>query len=208
MAVYDVSVPLSPGMPTYAGEPGPQLEFHSLISRGDSANISTLFVGSHTGTHVDAPCHFIDGLSAVEAMPLDALLGPAHVIEFAGADHITAPDLEAAGLPNGARRLLIKTPNGRFWDDSEFHTDFIGLTGDAARWLVEREFLLVGIDYLSIEQFRAPTHEVHKTLLAAGVVIVEGVDLRALVPGRYHMACAPLKVVGAEGAPARVFLWD
>lgn len=208
MALYDVSVPLRPGMPVYPGEPEPHLEFHSLISRGDSANVSALSLGSHTGTHVDAPCHFIDGLSTVDAMPLTALVGPADVMAHDRAEHITAADLQAAALPPDSRRLLLKTPNGHFWADDEFHTDFIGLTGDAAQWLVERGFLLVGIDYLSIEQFRSPTHEVHKTLLTAAVVIIEGLDLRAVPPGRYTLACAPLKVVGGEGAPARVFLWD
>ena len=111
-------------------------------------------------------------------------------------------------LPSDAKRLLLKTPNGAFWDDPEFHTDFVGLADDAGPWLVERGFVLVGIDYLSIEQYHSPTHAVHHTLLGAGIVIVEGLDLRAVTPGRYTMACAPLKVVGAEGAPARVFLWD
>lgn len=208
LTIYDVSVPLGPGMPTYAGEPGPVLTFHSLISRGDSANVSTLSLGSHTGTHVDAPHHFLDGRSTVDALPLDALIGVADVIEYAGAADIAAADLEAAFLPADARRLLLKTPNGRFWEDSEFHTDFIGLTGDAAHWLAGRGFVLVGIDYLSIERFQAPGHEVHKTLLAAGVIIVEGLDLRHVAPGRYQMACAPLNVAGADGAPARVFLWD
>ncbi len=208
MAIYDVSVPLRPGMPVYAGEPGPVLDFHSLISRGDSANVSALSLGSHTGTHVDAPYHFLDGRSTVDAMPLDALVGAADVIEHTVAVDITAADLEAARLPADARRLLLRTPNGRFWEDSWFHTDFIGLAADAARWLVDRGFVLVGIDYMSIERFRSPDHEVHKTLLAAGVVIVEGLDLRRVAPGRYQMACAPLNVVGADGAPARVFLWD
>lgn len=208
LAVYDISVPLRSDMPTYAGEPGPKLDFHSLIARGASANVSALFLGSHTGTHVDAPHHFLDGASTVEALPLDALVGPAHVIEYSGVGHVTAADLEAAGLPADAQRLLLKTANSRFWNDDAFHTDFIGLAGDGARWLVEHGFRLVGIDYLSIEQFRSPTHEVHKTLLEAGVVIVEGLDLRQVVPGPYFLVCAPLKVVGADGAPARVFLLD
>lgn len=208
MAVYDVSVPLRPGMPTYAGEPGPALDFQKLIARGDSANVSVLSLGSHTGTHVDAPHHFLDGAATVEAMSLDALIGPAQVIEHAKARHITAVDVAAAAIPPGTTRLLLKTPNSRFWDHDDFHTDFVGLTGDAASWLVERGFVLVGIDYLSIEQFRSATHEVHKTLLAAGVVIVEGLDLRWVPQGSYTIACAPLKVVGADGAPARVFLWD
>jgi len=208
MAIYDISVPLTPGMPTYADEPGPALDFQKLIARGDSANVSVLSLGSHTGTHVDAPHHFLDGKSTVEAMPLDALIGPVRVIEYAEARHITAAGLETAAMPTGTTRLLLKTPNSRFWDDDEFHTDFVGLTGDAARWLVKRGFVLVGIDYLSIERFRSPDHEVHKTLLEAGVIIVEGLDLRKVPPGDYTIACAPLKVVGADGAPARVFLWD
>jgi arylformamidase len=208
VAIYDASIPLRTGMPTYAGEPGPRLDYLKQIARGDSANVTALSLGSHTGTHVDAPHHFLDGRSTVEAMPIEALVGPVQVIELAERRHITAVDLESAAMPSEATRLLLKTPNSRFWNDDEFHTDFVGLTGDAARWLVERGFVLVGIDYLSIEQFRSPTHEVHKTLLDAGIIIVEGLDLRNVPAGAYMMACAPLKVVGAEGAPARVFLWD
>src|SRR3990172_5377954 len=188
-------------MPTYAGAPGPRLDYHSLIASGDSANVSALSLGSHTGTHVDAPHHFIDGASTMEAMPLASLVGPAHVIEYAGSDHITAAELEAAGLPADARRLLLKTPNGRFWEEDEFHTNFIGLAPDAAPWLVERRFLLVGIDYLSIERFRSPGHEVHKTLLAAGVVIVEGLDLRRIPPRRYNMALPPPHRLAAVAPP-------
>jgi len=206
--IYDVSVPLQAGMPTYAGEPGPRLEYLKQIARGDSANVTALSLGSHTGTHVDAPHHFLDGRSTVEAMPVNALIGPAQVAELSEQRHITADDLEAAALPPETSRLLIKTRNSRFWDDDEFHTDFVGLTGEAARWLVERRFVLVGIDYLSIEQFRSPTHEVHKTLLEANVIILEGLDLRHVPAGLYTVVCAPLKVVGGDGAPARVFLWD
>jgi len=208
VAIYDVSVPLRAGMPTYAGEPGPELHYLKQIARGDSANVTALSLGSHTGTHVDAPHHFLDGSSTVEAMSIEALVGPALVIELAKQNHITADDLEASTIQRSTTRLLLKTPNSPFWDDDEFHTDFVGLTGDAARWLINRGFVLVGIDYLSIEQFRSPTHEVHKILLEAGVIIVEGLDLRHVSAGDYTLVCAPLKVVGADGAPARVFLWD
>lgn len=209
MTIYDVTVPLRSGMPTYGGdEPGPRLEFHSLIKKGDSANVSVLSLGSHTGTHVDAPHHFLDGESTVEAMPVESLIGPAHVIQHTGTGHVTAADLDAAGLPPNARRLLIKTGNGRLWDEDEFHSDFIALAPEAATWLIERGFVMVGIDYLSIEQFRSPTKEVHKTLLRNNVVIIEGLDLRAVPPGEYFVVCAPLKVVGADGAPARVFLFE
>src|SRR3990170_8761516 len=178
MAVYDVTVTLRPGMPVYPGEPGPEIEYFKRIGQNSSANVSKVSMGSHCGTHIDAPHHFIEGRATVDALPIEALVGAVHVVEHNGSGHITAADIARFGLPSGARRLLAKTSNGRFWEDDEFHTDFIGFAPDAARWLVERGFVLVGIDYLSIEQFRSPTHEVHKLLLGTGVVIVEGLDLR------------------------------
>lgn len=208
MAVYDVSVPLRAGMPTYPGEPGPEMEYVKRIGVNSSANVSKVSFGCHSGTHVDAPHHFLDGQATVDALPLEALVGPVYVVEHSGSGHISAADIEGFGLPQNARRLLAKTGNGRFWEDDEFHMDFVGFTTDAAELLVRRGFVLVGIDYLSIEQFRSETHAVHRALLEAGVVIVEGVDLRSVPPGRYDMVCAPLKLAGAEGAPARVFLWD
>ena len=208
MKVYDISVPLRADMPTYSGEPGPRLQLAKQLSQGDPANVSVLSLGSHTGTHVDAPSHFLDGAPGVDGLPLDALVGPAFVAEHGGESHITAADLDALAIPADCRRLLFKTSNGRLWDDSEFHRDFIALAPDAARALAERGLRLVGIDYLSIERFRPERHEVHETLLASGVVILEGLDLRAVPPGEYVLVCAPLNVVGAEGAPARAFLID
>lgn len=208
MKVYDVSVPLRPDIPTYEGEPGPKLDFRKLLSKGDSATVSVLSLGSHTGTHVDAPSHFLDGAPGVDRLPLDVLVGPAYVAEFGGDTHITAADLDSMAIPADCQRLLFKTQNGRLWNDPDFHSDFIALAPDAATKLVERGMRLVGIDYLSIERFRASPHEVHETLLASGVVILEGLDLRHVPPGRYILVCAPLKVVGAEGAPARAFLID
>ncbi len=208
MRVHDISVPLRPDMPTYAGEPGPELEFRSLLSKGEPYTVSTVSLGSHTGTHVDAPSHFLDGAPGVDALSLDALVGQAYVAEFGGDSHITVADLDSMDIPGDCRRVLFKTRNGRFWDDSEFHTDFIALAPDAARALAERGMRLVGIDYLSIERFQPERYEVHETLLASGVVILEGLDLRRVSPGDYFLVCAPLNVVGAEGAPARAFLID
>jgi arylformamidase len=208
MKVYDVSVPLRADMPIYAGEAGPSLDFGRLLSKGDSATVSALSLGSHTGTHVDAPSHFLDGAPGVDSLPLDALVGPAYVAEFGGDTHITAADLDSMAIPADCQRVLFKTRNGRLWEDRNFHTDFIALAPDAAGALVERGMRLVGIDYLSIERFRASPHEVHETLLANGVVILEGLDLRRVAPGQYLLVCAPLNVVGAEGAPARTFLID
>ena len=208
MKVYDISVPLRADMPTYPGEPGPRLQFAKQLSKGDSANVSVLSLGSHTGTHVDAPSHFLDGAPGVDSLPPEALVGPAFVAEHGGESHITAADLDALGIPADCQRLLFKTRNGRLWDDAEFQRDFIALAQDGARALAERGMRLVGIDYLSIERFRPDRHEVHETLLASGVVILEGLDLRQVPPGEYLLVCAPLNVVGAEGAPARVFLID
>ena len=209
MEIYDVTVQLREVMATYAGEePGPVLDFHSLMSEGESANVSALSLGSHTGTHVDSPHHFLDNGVTVEQMPVDHMIGPCYVMEFAGEGHITAADLEAAAIPAATRRLLVKTSNGRFWDDDAFHPEFIGLDDGAGPWLVERGIVLVGIDYLSIERFHSPTHAVHKALLETGAVIVEGLDLRRVAPGEYFVVCAPLPVAGADGAPARVFLFD
>ena len=206
--VYDVSVPLRAGMPTYEGEPGPRLEFVKQLAKGDSATVSVLSLGSHTGTHVDAPSHFLDGAPGVEGLPPEALVGPAFVAEHAGEGHSSAADLDSMGIPPDCERLLFKTSNGRLWDDAGFHRDFIALAPDAARALAERGTRLVGIDYLSIERFRPERHEVHETLLASGVVILEGLDLREVPAGEYLLVCAPLNVVGAEGAPARAFLID
>ncbi len=209
MRIHDVTVPLRPSLPTYGGgEPGPVLNFHSLISKGESANVSALSIGSHTGTHVDSPDHFLDNKITVEQMPVEAMLGPAYVAEFATQTHITIVDLERAGIPSGTTRLLAKTTNGRFWDDDAFHPEFIGFADESGIWLEERRMVLVGIDYTSIERFHSPTHAVHHALLRKNIVILEGLDLRAVSPGECFLVCAPLPVVGADGAPARVYLLD
>jgi arylformamidase len=177
------------------------------MSEGKSANVSALSLGSHTGTHVDAPHHFLDNGVTVEQMPVEYLIGPCFVMEYTGEANITASDLEAARIPEGTSRLLVKTANGRFWDVAAFHPEFIGFDDDAGAWLVSRGIVLVGIDYMSIERFHSPTHAVHHALLAAGAVILEGLDLRRVAPGEYFLVCAPLPVEGADGAPARVFLF-
>ena len=208
MRIYDVTVPLRSSIPTYGGsEPGPVLNFHSLISKGDAANVSALSLGSHTGTHVDSPDHFLDNKITVEQMPVEAMVGPAYVAEFATETHITIADLERAGIPEGTPRLLAKTTNGHFWDDNAFHPEFIGFADESGAWLAKR-MVLVGIDYMSIERFHSPTHAVHHELLRKNIVILEGLDLRSVSAGKCFLVCAPLPVVGADGAPARVYLLD
>jgi arylformamidase len=195
MRVHDVSVPIRPGMITYPGDPTVSLERVLSITDGALANVSRLDFGVHTGTHVDAPVHFIDGAAAAEQLPPHVLVGPARVV---AAEMLTAEELRRLEL---AERVLFKTPNSNLWDRAEFAHDFVALDGAAASVLLERGVRLVGIDYLSIGD-----EDAHRTLLGAGVVTIEGLDLRGVDPGGYQLVCAPLKLVGSDGAPARVFL--
>jgi arylformamidase len=200
MELIDISVPVRPGMVTYPGDPPVILERVRSIVDGKGHNLSRLDLGLHSGTHVDAPLHFVDGGAAAEALPLEVLIGPAHVVEIAGASAaIDAAALES--LPRAAERILLKTRNSELWERDSFVEDYASLSADGAGLLVERGVRLVGIDYLSIGDEAA-----HRTLLGAGVVAVEGLDLRGVEPGEYTLVCAPLKLVGAEGAPARVLL--
>jgi arylformamidase len=206
MKVYDISLTLRARMPVYPGEATPLLEPTSHMERGDSYNVSRLTISTHTGTHIDAPRHFLPDGASVDQIPVDVLVGPALVVEMAIDQEITAADLEAAAIPPGTERLLFKTRNSRLLDDEDFRRDFVYLTLDAARWLVERGVRLLAIDYLSVEQMDAQPSVVHQTLLGAGVVIVEGADLRRVAPGRYLLACLPLKIEGADGSPVRAVL--
>ena len=206
MKVYDISLTLRQRMPVYPGEATPLLEPTSQMERGDSYNVSRLTVSTHTGTHIDAPRHFLpDGIS-VDQIPVDVLVGPALVVQMAVEHEITAADLEAAAIPPDTERLLFKTNNSRLLDDEDFRHDFVYLALDAARWLVERGVRLVAIDYLSVERMDAQPNIVHQTLLRAGVVIVEGADLRKVAPGPYLLACLPLKIEGGDGSPVGAVL--
>jgi arylformamidase len=194
--IFDVSVPLHTGMLTYPGDPTVQLERVSSIADGAKVNITRIDMGAHSGTHVDAPVHFIEGAPGIDQLPLGALLGPCVVVEV--------PDLSRESVvtaPESARRVLFKTPNSELWARDEFPDKFERLDGPAAQLLVNRGTALVGVDWLSVGD-----EEAHKLLLGAGIVPVEGLDLRAIEPGGYFLVCAPLRLVGADGAPARVFL--
>jgi arylformamidase len=206
MKVYDISLTLRARMPVYPGEPTPLLEPTTQMERGDSYNVSRLTLSTHTGTHIDAPLHFLAGGTPVDQLPVDVLVGPALVVEMPVEQEITAADLEAAAIPPGTERILFKTRNSRLLDDEDFRRDFVYLTLDAARWLVERGVRLLAIDYLSVEKMDAQPNVVHQTLLRAGVVIVEGADLRRVAPGPYLLACLPLKIEGADGSPVRAVL--
>jgi arylformamidase len=210
MKIYDVTVAISEAVPIYEGDPRVTIDSVLSIAGGDAANVSRLCFGAHTGTHVDAPNHFIDGTRRVEDLEIEKLIGPCLVVELD--DSISAIEpMHVAGL-GGIGRVLFKTRNSEFWDEPEkgFRTDFTYITPEAARVLARGGIKLVGIDYLSVEKFGSTDFVTHVTLLEKEIVILEGLDLRAVPAGEYELICLPLKFVGGtgDGAPARTILID
>jgi arylformamidase len=203
--LIDVSVPLARGIPTYPGNPEFQLQPVQRIAEGASSNVSRLVMGTHAGTHIDAPRHFFDDGAAVDELALDLLIGMARVVEIRRRGGISSTDLAGLGLREDVR-VLLKTPNSALWNTSAFHQDYTHLTEDGARYLVDNGVKVIGIDYLSIEQFKKPGAPAHRALLSAGTIIIEGLNLSEAAPGVYEMYCLPLRVAGADGAPARVVL--
>lgn len=206
MKLYDISVPLSPSLPFYPGDPRMTVREHSKIADGAGANVSELTFGSHSGTHLDPPRHFFDGLSAVDEIPLERFYGPALVVEFPGKRAITAEDLRDLPLSPGLN-LLLKTDNSGTLSDPVFREDYVYLSGDGAALCQERGINLIGIDYLSVEQFHGDaTCPAHKTLLGAGILILEGLDLTGVPAGRYTLCAFPLNLPGGNGSPVRAVL--
>jgi arylformamidase len=202
-AWIDVTVPIHAGMVVYDGDPPVDVTAALALDRGDPANVSRLVLGSHTGTHVDAPAHFVRGGAGVDRLPLDALLGPARVLACPPGPIAAAT---VAGHARRGARLVLRTGNSALWRRGAFAPDYQALTLDAARALVEAGVGLVAIDYLSIEAFDAPGHPVHRCLLEAGVVVLEGLDLSGVEAGRYELCCLPLRIRDGDGAPARALL--
>ncbi len=203
--VIDISVPNARGMHVYPGDPVLQVESVRRIAQGDPCNLSLLTLGSHTGTHVDAPYHFLADGPRLGDVGLDRMIGEALVADLSGRAAIDAAALEGVALRHGDI-LLCRTDNSWRWEKPEFQRDFTHLTEDAAQLLVARGVRAVGMDYLSIERFGSEGFPVHHRLLAAGVFVIEGLDLRAVEPGRYTLVCLPLKFPELDGAPARAVL--
>jgi arylformamidase len=210
MQIYDVSLPISAATPIYSGDPGIEIKPWKALANGDVANVSLIDFGLHSGTHVDAPAHFIEGGTKVDALPLQSLVGEAEVVE--AADHIKVIDesFVVANCIRGSQRILFKTRNSNFWNNPEegFRFDYTHVDPSAARQLVKSGVKLVGIDYLSIERFAPEKYETHHILLSQNIVILEGLDLRRVPPGLYELICLPLKIAGGsgDGAPARTIL--
>jgi arylformamidase len=203
----DITVPLVPGrVPLYPGDTELEVTRVQARAEGEDANVSRLVCSLHCGTHVDGPVHFFDGRPGVEVVAAEALIGPAWVVDATSSPAmLDAARIDQLDLPTGASRVLFKTTNSALWNDPSLVEDFVAVTADGAAALVERGVRTVGIDYLSIAPYEdpAPTHEV---LLGAGVAILETLDLRAVEPGPWHLTCLPLRIPGADGAPARALL--
>ncbi len=203
----DVSVSVSSRLPCWPGSPPVKFIRDLDLDQGDIANDTSLNFSVHTGTHIDAPLHFVKGGKSVDQVSLDVLIGEASVVDLSTVDVITTDTLKKLSLPTGIKRLLLKTKNSQLWENKvrEFNPDFVAITADAAQWIVNQGIELVGIDYLSIQRFYDGP-ETHQILLQSEVVIIEGLNLTNVSPGEYELICLPIKLEGIEGSPARVIL--
>jgi arylformamidase len=209
MAIYDISLCISESLVVWPGDPAIRITHPAHLDRGDGLTLSRLDMGAHTGTHVDAPAHFVQGGDGIDRLDLDVLVGPALVVHALEADALSAEVMEALDIPPGTERVLFRTRNSELWSqgEAEFNKGFVAIPQDGAHWLVERGVRLVGVDYLSIGPFDDPV-PTHQILLQAGVIAVEGLNLSGIAPGVYQFVCLPLKIASADGAPARAILMD
>jgi arylformamidase len=206
--IIDVSLPIGEDLLTWPGDPGVEVEPAKRIAKGDPSNVSLLSMGTHTGTHVDPPVHFIEGTDGIDRVALDVLVGDAIVADLRSADSIGPDELDRLDLPDGTERLLCRTRNSDLWSKLpvEFPDDYVAVTPEGARWLVDRAIRLVGVDFLSVESAGAEGHPVHTTLLGNGTIILEGLDLSDAEPGPYTLACLPLRITDGDGGPVRAAL--
>jgi len=203
--IHDISVMISGDIPTW---PGDRFVFHRVeeIARGDVCNKSSMEIGSHIGTHMDAPYHFEREGMTIEQIPLDTFVGPARVVSFPEVERIDLEEIRTVPL-SGVERILFKTSNSDLWRESSFHEDYVYLTPDVCRLLAEAEGIkLVGVDYLSVEKYGEPIFESHHILLGRGIPLLEGLDLSGVAPGDYELIALPLKIAGGDGSPVRAAL--
>ncbi|HLH32737.1 MAG TPA: cyclase family protein [Terriglobia bacterium] len=207
--IFDVTVPISNSMPVWPGDPSVQLTPKSHLSRDKThtVHLTAIEMGSHTGTHVDAPFHMIDGGKRLSDLPTDVFVGEAAVLEIPSVRSVGRAELERFDL-NGVERVLLKTENSKHWQDGKFYEEFVYLEPDGAQFLADRAVRLVGIDYLSIDKFQSESHPSHFVLLKKEIVIVEGLNLNAVPAGTYTMFALPLNLQDADGAPTRVILMN
>lgn len=202
--IYDVSVLVSGKTPTWPGDSF-LLRRVEEIGKGDVCNKSFMEIGSHIGTHIDAPYHFEGEGMTIEQIPLDTFVGPARVASFPDVDRIDLAQVQTVPL-SGVERILFKTRNSQLWQESTFHEDYVYLTPEASRVLAESGIKLVGVDYLSIEKYGGESFESHHILLSRGIALLEGLDLTEVTAGDYELIALPLKIAGGDGSPVRAVL--
>lgn len=211
MQIYDITLPIRSDMPVWPGDPKPTLRQLSSIKKGEESNVTQIRMSVHTGTHIDAPKHFIDTGKPVDQIPLEKLIGPVLVLAIDNTvDKISADIIQShpqADQLKHVDKILFKTRNSEFWhcDPPVFHQDYVAIDASGAEYLVENKIELVGVDYLSIAPYEE-TSEPHQILLSKEVVLLEGIDLSQVPEGLYEIFCLPLNIFGSEGAPARVIL--
>jgi arylformamidase len=208
--IYDVTVPITNTMPVWPGDPPVQLTAKSHLSsdKTHTIRLTGIEMGSHTGTHIDAPFHMIDGGKRLNEIPLDTLTGKTTVFDVPGVRSLGHAELERLNWSGAPERVLFKTENSKHWLDEKFYEEFVYLDPGGAEFLVERGVRLAGIDYLSIDKFRSESHPSHFVLLKQNIVIIEGLNLSAVPAGEYTLAALPLNLQDADGAPTRVILTD
>jgi arylformamidase len=205
-AWIDISIPIRNGMHCWPGDPPTFITMHAGTAKGDVANVSAMYLSSHCGTHMDAPVHFLHGAKTMDALPWDAVMGPARVVEIRDKTAIKAAELKKL-KPRKGERLLFKTRNSTVsWPKPEFDRDFIYIAQDGARYLVECGVQTVGVDYQSVGGFYKDGVETHHILLGAEVWIIEGLDLSQVKPGNYELLCLPIRLRNGDGAPARCLI--
>ncbi len=205
-AWIDVSMPIRSGMLRWPNDPAVEVRSVKALRRGDSCALSVLTLGSHTGTHVDAPSHFLEGAPSVDQMPCAAMLGPARVIAIRDPEVIGVEELRAARIRRGERVLFRTANSSRDWASQPFAPGFVYVATEAAQWLARIGVHTVGVDYLSVGGYKKNGTPVHRALLGAGIWIIEGLQLSSVRPGRYDLICLPLRLEGGDGSPARVLL--
>ncbi len=206
MEIFDITLPIHPKMLHWGRKP--EVEIVESLADGDPSNVTRWRLGTHTGTHVDAPAHFVDGATPVDKLDLHSLIGPAIVADLTGVTgDISVDDLVAAGVA-GHTRVLLKTSNSAGpLKEVDRAPSWVGLSPEAAKWIIDQGVQLIGIDYLTIESFtRTETWDAHHVLLGAGLIILENADLDAVPPGEYELVCLPAKLVDADGSFARTVL--
>ena len=207
--IYDLTLQITPSLIVWPGDPAIDLHRVAKMEEGDVCNVTRMNISVHTGTHLDAPSHFIADGTHVESLDLQTLVGPALVVDVGDATEITAVLLDSLNIPANTTRLLIKTTNSARWvkGETSFYEPYVAVTADGAQWLVDHGVKLVGVDYLSV----APYSDLivpHQILLGAKVIPVEGLNLHEITPGEYQFICLPMLIKGSDGAPCRAILID